>query len=291
VLFFLWTLAFAWFGKLRNDTGAWDYRIGWTRLVTGARLASSDLAHFGSLPWPLKWRVASEIGGALGLFGLGLTSVLTLSQLVWGHPAENAALLVGRASSAMLVLLSVVAARQAANVALGFVVAPEVAAPAMARLPAVVDLSVPLSLGPDRATTPVHQMLELLSQWEPREWPNLDSYVAALERHLLRHMGWARIERERWLGAQRAGGVAHFVVNDSLLIEVVRGFDAEVAEDVSAKMRMLAKSWRGKPAIIVIFDASRAALMGGAASGPLEALHQSYPMLAVRMPSARLSLA
>jgi len=43
--------------------------------------------------------------------------------------------------------------------------------------------------------------------------------------------------------------------------------------------------------VIVIFDASRAALLDGAGTPALEALHQSYPMLAVRMPSARLSLA
>jgi hypothetical protein len=290
VLFFLWTLAFAWFGKMRNDAGVWDYRVGWTRFFTVARLALEDLGRFGSLPWPLKWRVVSEVSSALGLFGLGAASLLTLTQLVWGTPASDSALVIGRAASGMLVLLSVVASRQTQSVPLGFVAAPEVAAPAVAHFPAVVDLTVPLSLGPNHAATPVHQMLELLSQWPPREWPNKDSYRAALERHLMRHMGWARIEREHRLGTLRSEGVADFIVNDSLLIEVMRGFDAEEAERVSAKMRMLAKTWRGKPAMIVIFDASRAALIGSIAAAPLEVLHQSYPMLAVRMPSARLSV-
>jgi hypothetical protein len=48
--------------------------------------------------------------------------------------------------------------------------------------------------------------------------------------------------------------------------------------------------WRGKPALIVVFDASRSALFSGAGTSKLEALHQAYPMLAVRMPSARISL-
>jgi hypothetical protein len=76
-----------------------------------------------------------------------------------------------------------------------------------------------------------------------------------------------------------------------LLIEVIRGFDPDSAGRVSARMKSLAKVWRGKPAILVIFDASRAALLDSAGTPPLEALHQSYPMLAVRMPSARLSIA
>jgi hypothetical protein len=133
-------------------------------------------------------------------------------------------------------------------------------------------------------------MLELLSQWPPREWPNEDSYRAALERHLMRHMGWARIERERWFGSERADGVAHLLMNESLLVEVARGFDASAADRISARMRSLAKVWRGKPAVIVIFDASRAALLGGPGTAALEALHQSYPMLAVRMPSERPSI-
>jgi hypothetical protein len=290
VLFFLWTLAFAWFGKMRNDAGVWDYGVGFTRFFTITRLALEDLARFGSLPWPLKWRVVSELSSALGLAGLCISSVLTLTQLVWGYPPYDAALIIGRAASGMLVLLSVVASRQTQSVPLGFVTAPEVTAPAVAHFPAVVDLTIPLSLGPNHAATPVHQMLELLSQWQPREWPNKDSYRAALERHLMRHMGWARIEREHRLGRRRSEGVADFVVNDSLLLEVMRGFDAEEGELISARMRMLAKSWRGKPAMIIIFDASRAALIGSIAAAPLEVLHQSYPMLAVRMPSARLSI-
>lgn len=290
VLFFLWTLAFAWLGKLRNDVGAWDARVAASRFQTSLRLDIEDLSRFGALPWPLKWRVVSEVAGALGLAGLGLASALTITWLVWGIPAGDALLMVGRAASAMLVLVSVVAARQAASVPLAFV-SSEPTAPAVAHLPAVLDLSLPLSLDPGRAATPVHQLLEVLSQWRPREWHNRDSYLADLERHLMRTMGWARVERERWLGTARAQGIAPLIVNDSVLVEVVRGFDIEAAERVSAQMRMLAKIWRGKPAVIVIFDASRADLMGGEASAPLEALHESYPMLAVRMPSARASLA
>jgi hypothetical protein len=157
--------------------------------------------------------------------------------------------------------------------------------------PSVVDLSLPLTPPPTEAGAPLHQVLEMLAQWLPREWPNRDSYVAALERHFLQRQGWAKIERERRLGAARGENVAHLIVDEALLLEVVRGFDSDIAERVTQRMLRLAKVWRGKPALIVVFDASRSELLGGAGHQQLEALHQAYPMLAVRMPSARASLA
>jgi hypothetical protein len=290
VLFFLWTLAFAWLGKLRNEAGVWDPSVAWTRASTTLRLALEDLAGFGSLPGPLRYRVLGELAGIVGFLGLGVASVLTISQLVWGWPSATGGVLTGRVWGAALIAISIIALRRASSVPVGYIAPPEIAAPAVAHFPAVLDLSVPVNLPAPGGMTQLHQVLEVLSEWEPREWPNQDSYVAALERHLLRQMGWARVERERWLGAQRSDGVAHFIVNESLLIEVIRGFDADTAERTGARMRSHARVWRGKPALIVAFDASRTALFAGAGTPVLEALHQSYPMLTVRMPSARLSL-
>jgi len=291
VLFFQWTLAFAWLGKLRNDLGAWDPRVGWTRGWTAFRLALEDALHFGRLPSPLKYRVLGEFSGAIGMLGMGVASALTISQLVWNWPGSSGGLLTGRVWGGALVAISVIAARRAASVPVGFVAPQEIAAPAVAHFPAVLDLSVPSSLPAPHGLTPLHQVLEVLAEWVPREWPNQDSYIAALERHFLRHMSWAPVERERWLGAHRADGVAHFIVNESLLVEVIRGFDADTAERLNVRMRSHAKIWRGKPALIVAFDASRSAMFSGAGTPKLEALHQAYPILAVRMPSARLSLA
>jgi hypothetical protein len=290
-LFFLWTLLLGWFGTTRDDRGAWDYRVALTRIFTGVELALEDLRQFGRLPKPLRWRLCAEFSGIFGLFGLGLASALSLSQLVWGWPSGNGFTHWLRTFSALSIVLSVMARRTAGNVPLGFSEPTEVSAPAVAHFPAVVDLSLPLSVNPAHSSTIVHQVLDVLSQWSPREWPNRDSYIAALERHLMRQMGWARIEKDRWLGEERTEGVAPLLVSEGLLIEVIRGFDPDSAGRVSARMKSLAKVWRGKPAILVIFDASRAALLDSAGTPPLEALHQSYPMLAVRMPSARLSMA
>jgi hypothetical protein len=291
VLFFFWTLAFAWLGKLRNDAGVWDYRVAFTRLSTGTRLALEDLANLSVLPTPLRWRLLGEVAGGLGMLGLVVSSALTLSQLVWLWPGSAVALFLWRVVSAALVVASVVAAQKAAAAPHGFSAASEITAPAVAHFPAVLDLSLPLSVQPQHGVTPLHQVLQVLSEWPPREWPNQDSYAAALERHLLRRMSWARVERDRWLSERRADGIAQLIVNESLLIEVMRGFNPSAAERITARMRAHAKVWRGKPALIVVFDASRGALLDGRDTDALEALHQSYPMLTVRMPSARVSLA
>jgi hypothetical protein len=290
-LFFLWALAYAWLGKLVNDSDVWDYRIAFSRLGTSARLALADLRGFNTRPLPLRWRVTADVSGAAGLVGLGLASVLTLTHLVLAWPEGTALLFLLRLLAGSAIVLSVIAAKEATNVPAGISPAPDVTAPAVTHFPAIVDLSLPLTPPPNQAGTPLHQVLEMLSQWLPQEWPNRDSYVAALERHFLERTGWARVERERRLGAERGEGVAHLILDEALLLEVVRGFDADVAERVSLRMRRLAKVWRGKPALIVVFDASRAELLGGAGTQHLEALHQAYPMLAVRMPSARVSLA
>jgi hypothetical protein len=290
-LFFLWALAFAWLGKLRNDAGAWDHRVAVTRFGTGVQLALSDLKNFVALPQPLRWRVVAELSGLVGIAGLAFASALTLTHLVWWWPAGTGLLFLWRLFAGSCIVLSVISSREAWNVPAGLTPAPDVTAPAVALFPAVLDLSLPLSVPTAQAATPLHQVLEVLSQWEPREWPNRDSYLAVLERHLMRRMGWARIERDRLLGNERIDGSAHLIVDESLLIEVVRGFDADTAERVTARMRRHARTWRGKPAVIVIFDASRAELLNGHGTPLLEALHEGYPMLAVRMPSARMSVA
>jgi hypothetical protein len=290
-LFFSWALGFAWLGKLRNDAEAWDPHIAFTRLGTGVRLAADDLKSFASLPQPLRWRVVAEVSAVVGLGGLVLASALTVTHLVLKWPEGTGLLFLWRLFTGSSIVLAVIAGREASNVPVGLSPAPDVTAPAVAHFPAVLDLSLPLSVPSSSAATPLHQVLEVLSSWEPREWPNQDSYVAVLERHLLRRMAWARIDREPIESAVRAEGTAHLIVDESLLIEVVRGFDLETAERLSARMRRLAKVWRGKPAMIVVFDASRAELASGRGTPLLEALHASYPMLAVRMPSASLSAA
>ncbi|MEY2937262.1 MAG: hypothetical protein RL033_8011 [Pseudomonadota bacterium] len=290
VLFFLWTLSFAWLGKLRNELGLWDPSLAWSRFWTAFRLIAQDLQKFSQVPVALRYRTLGELAGALGMAALAMASAFTISQLVWGWPGTGGGLLTGRVWGGALLAISVIALRRAESVPLGFVTPQEITAPVVAYFPAVLDLSIPLNLPSPSGMTPLHQVLEVLAEWEPREWPNQDSYITALERHFLRRMSGAHVERDRRLGTDRAEGTAHFLINESLLIEVIRGFDADTAELLDTRMRSLARVWRGKPALIVAFDAHRSAMFAGAGTPKLEALHQAYPMLAVRMPSARMSL-
>lgn len=287
-LFFLWALGVAWLGRLRNDAGVWDYRVALTRINTSVRLTLADLASFGKLPRLLRWRVIGEVSGALGLLGLGLAGALTISHLVWAWPT-SAPVLIWRAFCGVLVVLSLVALREAASVPLTQGASPEITAPAVALFPAVVDLSLPLASPAANGHSLLHQVLRALAEWQPREWSNQDSYLMVLERHLLRHAESLHVERESWLGEQRSEGIAHLIIGEGLLIEVMHGFDLEAAERVAAKMRLYAKIWRGKPALIVVFDASRAELTSGPGTELLEGLHRSYPILTVRMPSASLA--
>lgn len=290
VLFFLWILWLAWLGKLRNDQGVWDHRVAFSRFGTRFRLVLGDLGALGAAPPALRWRVVEHALAGVGLAGLGISAALTISQLVWGTPEKTAPLSVVYAASSLLVVASVYARRRVHQMPVPFGAPPDVTAPAVALFPAVVDLSLPLSPSVAGGGTLIHQILEALSEWQPQDYPNRDSYWAALERHLMRHLGWAHVEREHWLGEQRSDGVAQLIVNRGVVLEVVRGFDASIGERLATKMRALAKVWRGKPVLIVVFDASRAELMNGPGAAALEALHQAYPILTVRMPSARPEL-
>jgi hypothetical protein len=286
VLFFLWTLAFAWLGKLRNDALVWDYRVAFTRLSTAAELMVEDLGRFGRIAAPLRFRALGEFFSLFGLLGLCGSSVLTVSQLVWGTPASVSVLFFMRFSSSVMIVLAAVCTSRAATSIGGLYADAETSAPVVSRFPAIIDLTLPLSLDSSLASTSLGQLVQVLQQWQPRLCTTRDSYQAHLERHLLRQMPWARIERDYWLGELRTDGIAHVMVNQGILLEVVREFDGATADRLSARMRRLARKWRGKPSLIVVFDATRAALLDSDGTPPLQSLHQSYPVLTVRMPTA-----
>ena len=75
------------------------------------------------------------------MVGLAVASMLTISQLVWGWPGTGGGLLTGRVWGGALVAMSVIALRRAASVPVGMVAPQEIAAPAVARFPAVLDRS------------------------------------------------------------------------------------------------------------------------------------------------------
>ncbi|HTV21127.1 MAG TPA: hypothetical protein VMG12_20720, partial [Polyangiaceae bacterium] len=154
-------------------------------------------------------------------------------------------------------------------------------------LAALVDLSEPLPPSFIDGHTPLHRILIALSQWRAGSWPDDASYLAALERHFQRHLPASQVEREKWLGPARSDGIASLVIDDIVLLEVVRDFTAAAAARSLARVSDLLPRWPAKPMILCIFDAPRAAVFQSAATSSLVNLHDDYPLLTVRMPEHR----
>ena len=164
-------------------------------------------------------------------------------------------------------------------------------------LAALVDLSESLPPSFIDGYTPLHRILIALTQWRgtryasPRsvgsDWPDEAGYRAALERHFRRQLPACRIEGERWLGRQRADGIAGIVIDDMVVVEVARGFDPESAARAIARLSDLGRTWRDKPMILAIFEAPREPVFQSAATASLIELHERFPQLTVRMPFER----
>jgi hypothetical protein len=155
----------------------------------------------------------------------------------------------------------------------------------VAELPPILDLTEPLPAPFTGGTTILHRTLVALSQWRPHGWPNEAAYRAALERHLQRHLPHCTVERERWVGRLRRDGIIDIVVDGLVVIGVKHGFHDACAERAIAAMRSYARAWSGKPMILAIFDAPRAAVLEGPRGASLVALHKELALVTVRMPT------
>lgn len=284
-----------WLSKLQTDE---RHGLLWAigaRLRGAARLLALDIRELGHSPLHLKavsygrWLAAA---GLLGLSALSAGSVmLWLSEL---HEPPNAV----RWLSGSMLLLGLSVARFAAR---SRIVAPtpeelEESVAAATKLAAIVDLSESLPPSFINGYAPLHRVLIALTQWRgPRDasprgagsdWPDEAGYRAALERHFQRQLPASKIEREKWLGRSRADGIAGIVIDDMVLIDVARGFHPTSAARAIARLSHLARTWRGKPMILTIFEASREPVFQSAATASLIELHERFPLLTVRMPVA-----
>jgi hypothetical protein len=147
-----------------------------------------------------------------------------------------------------------------------------------------VDLSEPLPEPFTRGTTALHETVLALSQWKPREWPDEASYRAALARHLERQMPGNKVERERWMGESRLDGVVDLAINGMIVIGVKRGFDNATAERAIGQMSSLARTWSGKPLLLVVFDAPRDAIVEASMTPPFVDAREHFSLLTLRMP-------
>jgi hypothetical protein len=149
----------------------------------------------------------------------------------------------------------------------------------------LVDLSDSLPPSFIEGHTTLHRIMIALSQWRQMPWPDQAGYRAALERHFQHHLPACRIEREKWIGRSRGHGIADFVIDDMVLIQVTHGFGPAISARAVAQLNDLGRTWAGKPMILAIFDAPHEAVFQSAATLSLVELHDRLPLVSVRMPA------
>lgn len=270
---------------LRNDEGQWDPRVLLLRLKANFWLLIESLEHWERSPRHLRLTLVGEGLALLGLAGfIWAWGVSTLRLPVLGGLLTSLPFLSGGLLISGIVVL--VRAERAAPAPAVFLQDFGNALAATTELPALVDLSEPLPEAFTRGTTALHETVLALSQWRPREWPDEAAYRAALARHLERHMPGNKIERERWMGESRLDGVVDLAINGMVVIGVKRGFDNATAERAIGQMSSLARTWSGKPLLLVVFDAPREAIVEASMTPPFVDAREQFSLLTLRMPMA-----
>jgi hypothetical protein len=275
----------AWVATLRQDDGVWNGSVASVRLQAALRRLVDDVREFGRSPPHLKLWFCAVTFATLGLAAAGLAAVRGVVRLLLGASDQPSLL---RVLGGLALIIGTLLLRAAQRAAPRGAPGPEELAESLEAahgLPPVVDLSEPLPPAFARADSPFHRLVFALSEWRDHPWPDEAGYRAALERYLQRHLPNAPVERERPLGRSRHEGVADLVLYDLVLIEVKHGFRQRSAERAIARLREHAQRWKGKPMLLVIFDASREIVFEGGATAALADLHARLGVVTVRMPT------
>lgn len=286
MLFVLWLFAFSWTGRRRNDNGHWDSAVIFERLRTHHKLVWTELALFERLPLASKFQTVSELLMPVGILALVVASTISISRTVWGWPETTAGLFFLRFSGSAVVLFALLARHQA-QTRQGSSHGPglDASASATKQFPAIVDLERPLPSSPDQTNTFVREVVQALSLWQATDWPNLDSYRLAMQRHLMARMPWATMGVQPRAPGTRREDAPDLVINGTVLVRLRRGFDNSVPLAATAQMQAQAKGWGIKPTLLVLFDTPMSVLEGASATA-LQGLHRTHPILILRMPMA-----
>lgn len=291
--FFSWVfglIAFGVFGmascaNLRSDEGNWEPGLALRRLVASTRLTHESFEQLAQAPRYLKLCLVGQVLGLLALVGLSWAGLLSGLRWLFGLGATPSTL---PFVSGLLLLCAVGVLAYASRSApvLRFSLQDSGnALTAAAELPPIIDVSEPLSESISSGATTLHRTLIALSTFRARPWPDEAAYRAALARHLQFQLPNSRIERERWVGRSRHDGVLDLVIDGVLVIGVRRGFHESSAERALAQVNGYVRTWSGKPMLLAIFEAPRAALAGSPEATLLLTLHQKFGLVSVRMPT------
>lgn len=279
-------LGWAWLTGSREDAGQRPFHVATHRLRTTVRLLLLDLRELARAPKTLKLFIVNRLAVGVGLIGLGLSSGMSLVQLLRGEAAGSQLGGISLMSGSLLVGSDVL------RWALRSQTEPPAAsgnelAIAMREFPAIVDLASP----PQVETifirpTLLHRVMATLSDWPHGEgWRSAEGYAAALQRHLQRRLPRARIERRRWLGKAPEQIVADLVVDDAILIEVQVGCEAGSVQSALDRVRSCRQAWGTRPILLVVFEARFRDVLEGDAAESLLASHESAHLLTACMPA------
>jgi hypothetical protein len=270
---------------MRHDDGRWDPRIIGLRAQAGLGLLLDRGEHWDRSPRHARLWLVGQLLALLGLVGFAWAGLVSSGRLLVGLGGAETSL---PFVSGLLLLGAVVVLRRA----LASSPEPSVflqdfgnAMAAAAELPPVLDLNDPLPAPVATGTTGLHESLRALARWHPRQWPDESTYRAALQQHLERHLPGAKLERERWMGASRLDGVVDLVINGMIVLGVKRGFDMATAERAVGQMRRYARTWSGKPLVLVLLEAPREAVFDGPGARLLVDARNEFVLLTVRMPT------
>ncbi len=285
LLLVIWFLTFSFAGSLRDENGIWRGGLIFGRLGAVRRALWAEVASFWEAPAHIRHRTLAILFGvlSLGTFALGNLAALLLrafgdsapellSEIAgWGWFGAFFSVLFGvlwrrfRPAKRVVRALDTGAARELTG-----------------------DLPPIIALGddpPPLGETLIHEIIEKLALWKPRLWPSEKDYQFALQRHLERLMPDIAIEREKRLGPSRAEGIADFVLGESVILELKRGFKNKGSVDRAiGQMYAYATQRPDMPSLLVIFEANLEDVMESLATPRLEDLHHRQATVTVRMP-------
>jgi len=270
---------------MRHDDGRWDPRVIGLRIWAALALLLESGEHWERSPRHARLWLVGELLALVGVVGFAWAGLVSSGRLLVGLGGAETSL---PFVSGVLLLAGVVVLQRA----LAAAPAPGVflqdfgnAMAAAAELPPVLDLADPLPEPVVSGTTVLHESLRALARWRPRQWPDEATYRAALEQHLERHLPGAKLERERWMGPSRLDGVVDLVINGMIVLGIKRGFDMATAERAVGQMRRYARTWSGKPLLLVLLEAPREAVFDGPGARLLVDARNEFVLLTVRMPT------
>jgi hypothetical protein len=285
LLLVVWFLAFSFAGSLRDENGIWRGGLIFGRFAATGRALWAEVASFGEAPLHIRHRTLALLFAVLSLATFAVGNLTALLLRAFGDSAPDLLSEIagwgwlGAFFSGLFGVLwhrSRPARRVVRALETGF--ARELTG----------DLPPIIALGDDSlpsGDTFVHEIIDVLAQWKPRIWPSEKDYQFALQRHLERLMPDIEIEREKRLGPSRAEGIADFVLGESVILELKRGFRSKGSVDRAiGQMYAYAKQCPDMPSLLVIFEANLEDVMESLATSRLEDLHQRQATVTVRMP-------